>query len=154
MARLLVEAGAVIDKAVDDGCTPLCMASENGHLDMARLLVEAGADIDKARDTGGTPLFIASQKGHVEAVMPLSEPILKTPPSLPGPRASLHVYPSYTVHPILHYIRQTVLQECRHPEIYEYMSTIYVDNCFSLVIDCDEAKWTRSRVWLQLARLL
>ena len=45
--RLLVtERNSVdIDKALDDGGTPLFMASQEGHGEVARLLIEAGADI-------------------------------------------------------------------------------------------------------------
>ena len=36
VARLLIEAGADIDKARDDGCTPLYIASQKGHVEVAR----------------------------------------------------------------------------------------------------------------------
>jgi ankyrin repeat protein len=55
VARLLIEAGADIDKAKDNGVTPLYVASQNGHVEVARLLIEAGADIDKAADNGPPP---------------------------------------------------------------------------------------------------
>ena len=58
-------------KAADNGCTPLLVASDQGHVDVARLLIEAGADIDEAKYDGATPLFIASQRGHVEVVKAL-----------------------------------------------------------------------------------
>jgi hypothetical protein len=57
VARLLIEAGADIDKARIMGPPPCIIASQNGHVEVARLLIEAGADIDKAKDDGATPLF-------------------------------------------------------------------------------------------------
>ena len=48
VVRVLVEQGADIDKAKNDGATPLFIASQNGHVDVVRVLVEQGADINKA----------------------------------------------------------------------------------------------------------
>jgi hypothetical protein len=73
VARALIHAGADIDKAADDGATPLYVASQNGHVEVVRALVEGGADIDKAKDGGYTPLYIASEKGHVDVVRALME---------------------------------------------------------------------------------
>ena len=52
VVRVLLEGGADIDKAIDDGATPLFIASQQGHVEVVRALVEGGADIDKARDGG------------------------------------------------------------------------------------------------------
>jgi len=41
-ARLLIEAGAPVDAASNNGRTPLTLAAERGHLDMAKLLIAAG----------------------------------------------------------------------------------------------------------------
>ena len=49
---MLVEQGADIDKARNDGATPLFIASQNGHVDVVSVLLEQGADIDKARNDG------------------------------------------------------------------------------------------------------
>ena len=69
--RLLIEAGADLDKANNDGWTPLWIASQNGHLEVVRLLVEAGADMYMAVNTGGgavTPLWIARRRDHDDIV--------------------------------------------------------------------------------------
>ena len=60
MVRALIDRGADIDKAGDDGFTPLYVASCYGHVDVVSMLLEQGADIDKAPDDGATPLIIAS----------------------------------------------------------------------------------------------
>ena len=56
VASLMVSSGSIDPDAVmkgdDAGCTPLHIASRNGHLEVVRLLIEAGADIDKAEDGG------------------------------------------------------------------------------------------------------
>ncbi len=46
--------------------TPLCIAAEEGHMEVVNALIAAGADKDKADDDGTTPLFIAAEEGHVE----------------------------------------------------------------------------------------
>ena len=66
VARLLLEANADKDQAVNDGATPLFIAAQQGHLEVARLLLEANADKDQANENGTTPLFIAAQQGHLE----------------------------------------------------------------------------------------
>ena len=47
----LIELGADINKAQDNGATPLFMAAETGHEAVLRALIEAGADVNKARIT-------------------------------------------------------------------------------------------------------
>jgi hypothetical protein len=49
VVSVLLERGADIDKAADDGATPLIMASQEGHGEVVSVLLEQGADIDKAR---------------------------------------------------------------------------------------------------------
>jgi len=73
VARLLVEAGADIDKAKDNGYTSLHIASLWGHLEVVKYLVEQGADKDKATNVGRTPLYIASAIGRVDVVRVLLE---------------------------------------------------------------------------------
>ena len=50
---MLLERGADIDKAKDGGATPLCIASQQGDVDVVSVLLEQGADVDKA-DGGAT----------------------------------------------------------------------------------------------------
>ena len=71
--RALIEAGADINKATDNGATALYIGAENGHEAVVRALIEAGADVNKARDNGGTPLLIAAQVGHEAIVRALIE---------------------------------------------------------------------------------
>ena len=60
----LIELGADINKAQDNGATPLFMAAQTGYEVVVRTLIEAGADINKAKDTGATPLFVAAEEGQ------------------------------------------------------------------------------------------
>ena len=74
VARLLLEANADKDRAfVNDGATPLLMASKNGHLEVVRLLLEANAGKDKPDDGGATPLLMALQQGHLDVARLLLE---------------------------------------------------------------------------------
>jgi ankyrin repeat protein len=58
-AKLLVEAGANINKADPNGITPLLMAITNGQLPVAQFLVDRGADLKAADWYGRTPLWAA-----------------------------------------------------------------------------------------------
>jgi hypothetical protein len=64
----LIELGADVNEADDDGTTPLFIATKNGLEAMVRALIEAGSDVNKATHTGWTPLYIAAQTGH-EAIV-------------------------------------------------------------------------------------
>ena len=48
MARLLLNNGAEVDRAWDNGATPLYIARPNGHADAATLLLEKGVEVDRA----------------------------------------------------------------------------------------------------------
>ena len=75
-ARLLLNNGAEVDRAVSDGWqegqTPLFIACEEGHVDAARLLLDKGAAVDRANKRGRRPLDIAKRNDH-DAVVALLE---------------------------------------------------------------------------------
>ncbi len=56
MVRALIQAGAEINKAAENGETPLYTAAERGHEAVVRALIEAGADVNKSVNDGATPL--------------------------------------------------------------------------------------------------
>ena len=64
----MVERGADINEARDNGVTPLSIASEKGHVEVARILVDGGADINKAANDGQTPLYAATSNNHTEII--------------------------------------------------------------------------------------
>ena len=51
-ARLLLEAGAVVNQTDEDGATPLFMACQEGHLECVQLLLKAGAAVKPAAPRG------------------------------------------------------------------------------------------------------
>jgi len=58
-AKLLVAAGAEIDRTDPDGVTPFLSALLNAHFDTAKYLLEAGAKVNKWDFWGRTPLYAA-----------------------------------------------------------------------------------------------
>ena len=71
IARLLLEAGADVNKATNDGATPLLISCLEGQVDVVRLLLEKGAEVDKADDEDETPLEASCQLGHLEVAQVL-----------------------------------------------------------------------------------
>ena len=59
---MLLSAGADLEKAANDGSTPLTVACYQGHMPIVRLLIEHGACIDRPDDEPGrsTPLISAA----------------------------------------------------------------------------------------------
>ena len=71
---MLIEAGADVDKARDDGTTPLLMAAQEGRVEAVRVLLEQGsADMNKANNNSQTPINIAAFMGRLEVVKLLLE---------------------------------------------------------------------------------
>ena len=68
VVRMLAERGANINKAANNGVTPLYVVSEQGHVEVVRVLIERGADINKAQNEGWTPLQIAISRNHTEII--------------------------------------------------------------------------------------
>ncbi len=66
---LLITAGANVNKADEDGRTPLSCAACYGHTECVRLLLAApGIGVNKADKWGHTPLYWAAEVGHTECV--------------------------------------------------------------------------------------
>ena len=53
---------------MEDGSSPLYIASQNGHTDIISLLLKANANLNRQRDDDTSPLYIASQQGHTDIV--------------------------------------------------------------------------------------
>ena len=68
-ARLLIKAGADVNKGDINGKTMLYRACNAEAIDTVTLLVEQlHADINEANNRGRTPLYVSSYKGHVGVV--------------------------------------------------------------------------------------
>jgi len=61
---LLLDRGAKINLADNDGVTPFFIACQQGPESTVLLLLDKGAKINVAENDGTTPLCIASQQGH------------------------------------------------------------------------------------------
>ncbi|MBR5888343.1 MAG: ankyrin repeat domain-containing protein, partial [Akkermansia sp.] len=68
LVKLLITAGADVNKANEDGLTPLYCAADKGRTECVKLLIAAGADVNKAEKFGRTPLCMAAWNGHTECV--------------------------------------------------------------------------------------
>jgi ankyrin repeat protein len=70
IAKLLLDAGANLEKADADGVTPLLMAVLNGHLSLARMLIARGANVNVSDWYGQTPLWAAVDLRDVDVAGP------------------------------------------------------------------------------------
>jgi cytohesin len=69
VAELLLNSGAMVDKADDLGSLPIHTAAEHGHVQVLKVLLKHKADINARHQLfGGTALHVAARKGHGEAV--------------------------------------------------------------------------------------
>jgi serine/threonine protein kinase len=68
IVQLLIDQGANIEHANDDGETALFRAAYNGHIDVVQLLIDQGANIEHADNGGYTALLRAVMKGHKDVV--------------------------------------------------------------------------------------
>jgi N-acyl-D-amino-acid deacylase len=68
-ARALLDAGAKVDEADDDGITILSWAAIANRIEMARLLIERGADVNHVDKKGMTPLLYAASIDFGDSAM-------------------------------------------------------------------------------------
>ena len=73
VVSLLIEHGAHIETARNDGSTPACAAAEKGHAEVVRVLAQHGANLEAQEDDAYTPAYIAAQEGHAGVLRVLSE---------------------------------------------------------------------------------
>mmetsp|Transcript_17783 Transcript_17783/g.62358 ORF Transcript_17783/g.62358 Transcript_17783/m.62358 type:complete len:86 (+) Transcript_17783:504-761(+) len=64
---MLLGSRADVDRAKDNGCTPVYVAAQLNHSQALKLLIEHRADINKPANWGDTPVMIAVEEGHSEA---------------------------------------------------------------------------------------
>ena len=70
--RCLLDGGAAVDAADDEGHTALMSAAAfNGHTDAVRLLIERGAQVNAADKNGNTALSLAQKGKHTDIVQML-----------------------------------------------------------------------------------
>jgi ankyrin repeat protein len=67
--RALLDAGAQVDEADEDGMTVLAWAAIANRVEMARLLIERGADVNHVDKNGMTPLLYAASIDFGDSAM-------------------------------------------------------------------------------------
>jgi hypothetical protein len=70
---VLLEAGAPVAQAQQNGVTALMRACMHGHLNCVRVLLEAGAPVAQAKQNGATALMLACRHDHLNCVRALLE---------------------------------------------------------------------------------
>ena len=73
VAKLLIDAGADVNKALLNGNTPLHFAAWSGNKFVGRDLIGASAQTDAQNENGETPLILAAREGNNEFVALLVE---------------------------------------------------------------------------------
>jgi uncharacterized protein len=73
IAKMLLEAGALVNVAQQSGVTPLHSAAQNGNIELLIVLLEAGAQVNVRMEGGKTPANLAAEKGFTEIAKILSE---------------------------------------------------------------------------------
>ena len=70
---VLLESNAIqINQPDENGTTPLCIACQNGHLNIVRVLLESNAiQLNDSMNNGATPLIIATYLGQSSIVQAL-----------------------------------------------------------------------------------
>ncbi|XP_071179738.1 ankyrin repeat domain-containing protein 50-like [Mytilus edulis] len=66
--KLLLEAGASVNKEDMKGWTPLLETCKGGDIEIVQLILERKVKINKSDDRGYSPLFIASTNGYTDIV--------------------------------------------------------------------------------------
>ncbi|KAH3832691.1 serine/threonine-protein phosphatase 6 regulatory ankyrin repeat subunit B-like [Dreissena polymorpha] len=67
ISMILLKAGAAINLADRNGCTPLYKAAYHGRPVLVDILTQAGADLNKADKDGQTPLYICVQNAVIHS---------------------------------------------------------------------------------------
>jgi ankyrin repeat protein len=70
---MLINAGADVNQAKDNGCSPVFIAAQKNHMTVLATLLKAGADVNSRKDDGCTPLCIAAHHGHEGVLVALLE---------------------------------------------------------------------------------
>lgn len=79
--KLLIEAGADVNKAEANGITPLLMAVQNNQMEVAHFLIERKANVNTADWYGRVPLWSAVETRNMDGTTPANaidrEPVFK-----------------------------------------------------------------------------
>ncbi|KAF3929044.1 Ankyrin-3 [Dactylellina cionopaga] len=68
VVRILLQRGASVNVADEDGKTPLHLAAADGGEGITRMLIQSGADLNAVDDEGDLPLHVAADNGSSDIV--------------------------------------------------------------------------------------
>lgn len=68
ISKLLINAGADVNKKNNEGMNALMLASQRGHAAMVLLLIKSPCAMDEQTQQGSTALMLACKRGHDECV--------------------------------------------------------------------------------------
>jgi tetratricopeptide (TPR) repeat protein len=68
MVALLLDRGAEVNAASENGWTALSWAASRGHTEIVRELLDRGAHVNPVADEAWTPWMLAARGGHADAV--------------------------------------------------------------------------------------
>eukprot|EP01094_Clydonella_sp_ATCC50884_P025375 TRINITY_DN6644_c0_g1_i1.p1 TRINITY_DN6644_c0_g1~~TRINITY_DN6644_c0_g1_i1.p1 ORF type:complete len:120 (-),score=17.72 TRINITY_DN6644_c0_g1_i1:290-610(-) len=66
---MLLDRGADVNQARDDGSTPLWIACSTGHAKTVAMLLDRGADVNQSDGRGNTPLHVAIEFEQVSILL-------------------------------------------------------------------------------------
>src|SRR5688572_4410363 len=69
MAILLINGGADVNAALENGATPLLFAAQAKQIDIVRALLAKGADPNRATKSGATPLRVAAEAPEIRQLL-------------------------------------------------------------------------------------
>jgi ankyrin repeat protein len=105
-AKLLLEAGAIVDFPDLDGITPLGWTAISGNTPVAMLLLQYSVNIDNIDDTGQTCLSRSTSSNHHEIVRALVAKGASVRANLSDGSNLIHIIAEHADLETLHHLRQ------------------------------------------------
>ncbi|XP_076872168.1 protein TANC1 [Brachyhypopomus gauderio] len=130
MVSLLLEFGAPVDGASENGMTPLCYAAAAGHLGAVKLLCRKGAKVEHVDKSGHCAVVHASLRGHWDILNYLLEQDWSSEPTQ-----------THTVHR-KSVLQQTLVAACSMEHVQVVKNLLALNKAdLSVEIDAHDTLW-------------